>query len=229
MLVALISLSGCGLSVPSGPADVPAVASPEDPGTPRVEPRATPVSAASRDLAFPSDTLQDWASYGDRAVVIEIMDQTEPAASNVRTVSWERRSELWANPARPQETTPGAGTTAAGSFVPGKPRSQLQPSGGSPTLFVGHTYIAVLSHTTIGGAGPREWIPLVILPFDDGLVGDGEQYRGWDGQQTTLDTVWGLTGPEFSRLMRSTPVDSAVTRFAARDAYEKYQLSFQDR
>lgn len=229
VLVAMISLSGCGLSVPSGPADVPAVASPEDPGTPHVEPRATPVSAAARDMAFPSDTLQDWVSYGDRAAVIEIVDQTQPAASNIRTVGWKRRSELWANPARPRETTPATGTTVGGSFVPGAPNSQLQPSGGDPALFVGHTYVAVLTHTAIGGAGSREWIPLVILPFDDGLVGDGEQYRGWDGQQATLDAVWGLTGPEVSRILRSTPIDSAVTRFASRDAYEKYQLSFQDR
>jgi hypothetical protein len=187
------------------------------------------VSSAVRDLAFPSDTLRDWVSYGDRAVVVEIVGEDGAGASPFRTVRWERRAELWANPARPGERAPTLGSAAGGAAPSGGSGSDLEAAGGDPVLFVGHTYLAVLSHTTIGGVGPREWVPLVMLPFDDGLIGDGEEYRGWDGQQATLDAVWGLTGTQFGRLLASTPIDPSVARYARRDANEKYQLSFSAR
>lgn len=149
---------------------------------------------------------------------------TAPVPGQWRTVPWDRRAELWANPARPKETAPASGTSSGGSFT--SDGSSSLERWGEPALFVGHTYLAVMSHTTIGVVGPRGWSTLVMLPFDDGLIGDGEEYRGWDGQQATLDKVWGLTGPQFKRLLTSTPIDPAVARYAARD---KYQLSRRDR
>ena len=220
----LVLLTGC-VGRPDGSSTV---AAPDAPGTPSVRPRAEPVSATTRDLAFPADGLRDWVTYGDRAVVVEIVNENSSGPGQLRTVTWKRRAELWANPARPKEIAPASGTSSGGSFTSGGSDSGLE-TWGSPALFVGHTYLAVMSHTTIGGVGPREWSTLVMLPFDDGLIGDGEEYRGWDGQQATLDQVWGLTGPQFERLLTSTPIDPAVARYAARDANDKYQLSRRDR
>lgn len=105
----------------------------------------------------------------------------------------------------------------------------MEAFGGDPVLYVGHTYVAVLARTRIGDAGPREWVDLAVLPFDDGLVGDGEVSGGWEGQEETLDAVWGTTGPQLAALLDATPVEVHARPYAARDASQKYQLAAKDR
>lgn len=222
-----------GLALLLGACGAPA---PDAPGTPSVRPRGEPASSATRDQAFPTDTLGDWVTYGDRAVVVEVVGEsrraTEPApdpqSPSWRDVAWQQRGELWANPARPEEHAPTTGTAAGGVYTSDREGAGVAAVGGEPVLFVGHTYVAVLAHTDVGG-GPRDWVPLALLPFDDGIVGDGEAFGGWEGQEATLDAVWGRTGPQVSALLAATPVDPAVVPWAARDASQKFQLSSRAR
>lgn len=212
-------------------------AAPEAPGTPSVRPRGEPVSSASRDLAFPADTLEDWVSYGDRVVAVEVVAEAhrptepgpDPQSPRWRDVTWRNRGELWANPARPDEPAPRESTASGGVWTSDRADAGVEAAGGDPVLYVGHTYAAVLTLTRVGDAGPREWITLAMLPFDDGVVGDGEEYLGWEGQEATLDAVWGRTGPELAAILSSTPVDPDVVPYADRDASERWQLSSKER
>lgn len=210
-----------------------APAAPDSAGTPSVRPRGEPASSAVRDLAFPADTLQDWVTYADRVVVVRIDSEArrEPTPEEVRLgrrsthrmVTWTRQAVLWANPARPAEDAPSTMTTYGGSWSSQRDNAHPETFGGEPALFVGHTYLAALTHTALGPGAEREWIDLMVLPFDDGLVGDGERFRGWQGQEELLDAVWGKTGDEVAELLRLTPIDPEARPFAGEDAAPKYQ------
>lgn len=219
--VLVLLVSGCG------------AAPPDAPGTPSVRPRGEPASSASRDQAFPTDTLEDWVTYGDRVVVVEVVGDgrrptepgPDPQSPPWRDVTWQNRGELWANPARPDARAPQESTAAGGSYSSDRDGARVEALGGDPVLYVGHTYVAVLALTRIGDGGPREWIDLAMLPFDDGLVGDGEAFGGWEGQEETLDAVWGRTGPELTGILSTTPVDPYAVAYAGRDASQKFQLA----
>jgi hypothetical protein len=227
---AILALSG-GCSAPDS----------DLPGSPSARPRGEPASSATRDLAFPSDTVQDWVSYADRVVAVEITgegrrppSEEEIALGRVsrfRMVTWQRRRVLWANPARPEEDPPATGSTYGGSYASDRDEGEVEAFGGDPVLVVGHTYLAVLTHTALGGdvGLPREWLPVAMLPFDDDLVGDGERYRGWTGQEELLSAVWGRTGAQVTELLVSTPVDPKVRPYAEQDAARKYQLASRRR
>jgi hypothetical protein len=204
--VLLVLLAGCGTQDP-------------DPvGVPSARPRLDPASSATRDQAFPTDTLEDWVTYADRVVAVRVV--AEDRQDRLRTVTWERQRVVWSNPARPAEDAPPTDTARGG-----------EGGGAEPRLVVGHTYLAALTHTALGvGADlPREWIPMAVLPFDDDLVGDGESFRGWEGQEALLDAVWGKTGAEVADLLGATPVDPDARRYLAQDAATKWQHASDDR
>lgn len=198
-----------------------------------MEPRGGPVSSATRGLAFPEDTVRDWVTYADRVITVRIQSEgrREPTEEGVRLgrrsthrkVTWTRQAVLWANPARPAEDAPSTLTTSGGSWSSQRDGAHPEAFGGDPILFVGHTYLAVLTHSASGEARAREWITMAMLPFDDGRVGDGERYRGWQGQAELLDAVWGKTGDEVAALLRRTPIDPRARPFAREDAEPKYQ------
>ena len=204
--VLLVLLTGCG-------------AQDADPvGVPSARPRLDPVSSATRDQAFPTDTLEDWVTYADRVVAVRVVgdgQQDQP-----RTVTWERQRVVWSNPARPGEDAPPTDTARGG-----------EKGGAEPRLVVGHTYLTVLTHTALGVGGdmPREWITMAVLPFDDDLVGDGESFRGWQGQEALLDALWGKTGTQVANLLAATPVDPDTRPYARQDATAKWQHAADDR
>ena len=204
--VLLLLLAGCG------------TAGPDPVGVPSARPRLEAASSAVRDQAFPTDTLQDWVTYADRVVAVRLVG--EQRQDGHRTVTWEPQRVVWSNPARPDQDVPATGTAFGG-----------EGDGGEPRLVVGHTYLAVLTHTALGAGAdlPREWVPMVVLPFDDDLVGDGEAFRGWQGQEELLDAVWGRTGAEVAVLLAATPVEPDARRYASEDATAKYQHAAHDR
>ena len=198
--VLLVLLAGCGAQDP-------------DPvGVPSARPRLDPVSSAVRDQAFPTDTLEDWVTYADRVVAVRVV--SEEQQDQRRTVTWERQRVVWSNPARPGENAPSTDTEVRQGWDKAEAR-----------LVVGHTYLAVLTHTALGVGDhvPREWIPMAVLPFDDDLVGDGESFRGWQGQEALLDAVWGRTGAQVAELLAATPVDPDARPYLRHDATEKWQ------
>jgi hypothetical protein len=204
--VLLVLLAGCGAQDP-------------DPvGVPSARPRRDPVSSAVRDQAFPTDTLEDWVTYADRVVAVRVV--AEDRQARLRTVTWEPQRVVWSNPARPDEDAPRTESVRGGDR-----------DGAEPRLVVGHTYLAALTHTAlaVGDDLPREWITLAVLPFDDDLVGDGESFRGWQGQETLLDAVWGKTGTQVADLLAATPVDPDTRPYAGEDATAKWQHAANDR
>ena len=201
--VLLVLLAGCGVSDP-------------DPvGVPSARPRRDPVSSATRDQAFPTDTLGDWVTYADQVVAVRV-EQQDPS----RTVTWARQRVVWSNPARPGEDAPPTDTARGG-----------ERGGAEPRLVVGHTYLVALTHTALGVGDdlPREWISMAVLPFDDDLVGDGESFHGWQGQEALLDAVWGKTGAQVADLLAATPVDPDARRHLGEDATEKWQHASDER
>jgi hypothetical protein len=141
---------------------------------------------ANLDPSVPIDTAQDWATYADHLTVVHVVsehegrrdrDDGDPSTGylgrkvtvHVDDVLWSRREA----PAMPHEMTWSA---AGWSFD--SDHQEKAYWWGFPRLEVGHSYVLPVTDWSRPGANHRaDWEPYTttgILPYDDGVLGDGE-------------------------------------------------------
>jgi hypothetical protein len=144
-------------------------------------------STANMDPAVPIDTAQDWVTYADHLVEVRVVseadaqkdaDDGEPDTGyEARTVDVQLDQVLWSRPDAPQ--VPANMTwEAAGWTYDGDDREKSY-WWGFPRIEVGHTYVVPIAYWRTGQlSADSHWGPFTesgILPYDDGVLGDGEQ------------------------------------------------------
>lgn len=142
---------------------------------------------------LPSTTATDWVTYADHVVVVTPVEQTEvpPAQSELdrgeglidRRVTLRVDDVLWS---RPDADRPAPATfdwLAAGWMFDGTPADRGRVAReGEPRLEPGHSYLLAIeweeARCSPGDAKiPAQWRGLgsfSAVPFDDGVVGQGE-------------------------------------------------------
>lgn len=151
------------------------------------------IIADGRD-AVPSRTLEDWVSYGDHTVIVNVASETEiPATAEEvtagegyigRTVNMQIDQTVWSRTGAP--ALPSTITMAVdGWSFQGQTRTPIAREEGS-RLEPGHTYILSLAlladgSWTAAGSG-------AALPYDGSVVGAGE-FRGMTMNQAEFSAA----------------------------------------
>ena len=144
--------------------------------------------------ALPADSLSDWTTYSDYVVdaVATRVERTQPSAEevaageglSVRLVTLKVTDVVWKAPAaHPQ---PAALVIPDGGwlFAKGRPERQLL-SGDSVSLEVGHHYLIPIFYDETFKPAWQGLQASAILPFDNGVAGQGGQIIGPDQQPVT--------------------------------------------
>ncbi|WP_051732735.1 hypothetical protein [Kitasatospora phosalacinea] len=162
---------------------------------------------------LPSDTAQDWVSYGDHTVVAKVTAETadtpsaEEQASGEgyvsRTVTLAVQQTLWDRSGAPALPA-GLTLTVDGWAFTGSTRTPLSTEGSR--LEVGHTYLLTLARFASG-----EWAPIgggARLPYDNSTVGNGE----YEGTAVTPDSLMKIaaSGPNSTNADPGSGADASA-------------------
>lgn len=156
--------------------------------------RPPTIMVASGSGTFPSQTATDWVTYADHVVVARAVRQSigEPSKEELeagkgtipRQMTYQVQEVIWST-ARPDRPAPSTFEFSVwGSSFRNGNTGDLVPiaSADSPRSELGRTYvIALVSDEARCSPGdtkiPAQWTTLgtdSILPFDDGIIGNGE-------------------------------------------------------
>lgn len=183
----------------------------------------------------PDDTIQDLVTYGDVAVVFEVVAENEVSAGEgqssqtnevvgrevtarqVGDAIWERPSRAKAAPNPSKEWVISDG----GWLVKGSKRTRLVDDGESP-LKVGARYLAIRTYSTIAGV-QAEWFSLAYIPLTEGVVnlpkGAPETSEG------DLQRLNGVTLKSIESILDATKPNATAAPYMDLDAYNRYQKS----
>ena len=184
-------------------------------------------SAASQ--AYPAETLQDWATYGDHLLLIRITEeQALPQAVEHRDSNriWRRltvttESVVWSRPGernRAPETQvwETIGWVTAWWRPPTRETDRL----GEPSLLPGETSLLMVSE--IPGLGndlpARRWMSSSLVPVTNGIVGTGRSFC----PRPATDEMTGLTVEQAVELLRRTPPDPGLPACNHLNAMQRY-------
>jgi hypothetical protein len=209
-------------------------------------PGESPVTPEGSD-ALPSRTATDWVTYADHLVQIRVVSERrvpptkeeQDAGEGIigREVTVTREAVLWTRPGAKEEA-PGSIVWAAGGWnFHGKDERPLHFDG-VPSLLPGHRYLVPIVHMALSldGSGTPTWLPLsgtAMLPFDDGVVGDGEQitdfrgtYDGHSGGETPMrDSVWGKGARAVVEALTTTEPDPAAAPYMSKVPRARYEAA----
>ncbi len=208
------------------------------------EPR--PAAVAGNDQkVLPSETLQDWVTYGDRLVVVEATAESASPISegeresgegySSRQVSMKIITTHWSSPetdrTRELETPTELTTANGGSVVKGKTRKPVRFDGETYAT-VGQPYLALLTYSSIAlTVDPQtravtrfekpSWTIGALVPLEDGLVAPADDP---DGEDSPVRAKLAALTPEASgELLGKTEPDPAASEYAALDPVARYQ------
>ena len=163
---------------------------------------------------LPSSSTADWVTYGDVAVraraveVVEVPPSSEEVQAGEgivgRRVTLGVQDVLWEQPGRTVDVPRTVVVDAGGWTFHGKSRKRLEVSG-APELLVGHEYLLVLANTRMTTDGSPAWMPIghgAMLPFDDAIVGRGEDVNG---NGPGARAAWGMTASQVKALLAKSP------------------------
>lgn len=162
------------------------------------------------DTAFPVESVQDWVTYGDHLVTARARPSPEDG-----WVELVPTSTLWSRPGAP------------GPPAPVRARSDASGPEGVD-LEEGHTYLSLLTEWRPTGE-PAEWVWMDVLPFDDGVVGEGPAQCWPAGSRPAREQLWGRDAAGVRGLLASTPPDPLAAPYADLDPGERYQRVAADR
>jgi hypothetical protein len=166
--------------------------------SPRAAQRAAPaavvfVTGADR---LPDRTASDWVTYADAVVVVTPARETELGPDRIerargeglitRRVTLHVDTVLWTRPHQSHAVPESLPWPAFGWLFHGDPGAAgdrvEMAAPGTPRIELGHTYVIAIEREAAlcpPGADriPPRWLGLgadAALPFDDGILGDGE-------------------------------------------------------
>ncbi|WP_405760534.1 hypothetical protein OG234_19750 [Streptomyces sp. NBC_01420] len=180
------------------------------------------------DQLLPSDTLTDWATYGDHLVVATVTDQRELAPTKEETEAGEGYiprvitlridKVLWSRNEAPNAPSTFE-TEIDGWQFHGDRRNAVRMEG-EPMMEVGKQYVLpVLYFTktkTVLNAGWSTLSPNSIIPYQEGILGKGDvipSAQQADGDTKPADVRGSFSGKEPAELvsaLKSTPPDPAA-------------------
>ncbi|MEO3806027.1 hypothetical protein [Nonomuraea sp. B1E8] len=196
--------------------------------------RAGGVVLAHGSDRLPNHTASDWVTYADHAVVVTVKAERELAADQEeleagqgylpREVTLEVKDTLWSRDgAAKPAPVPEFAWSAAGWTFGEKGRRPLAVEG-RPRLELGHTYIMAIvwvpAFTDGGEAVPGRWRGLgesSVLPYDGGVIGDGELEGRIQSAAVTMDQR-ASEGPDGPSLEQAMTGKGAADLAAALDA-----------
>ena len=190
--------------------------------------------------ALPSDSLQDWATYGDFLVEWQVDGERrlpptpeESAAGEgtiTRLVTMRSDHVLWKRPsASDRLSAPQTLEVASGGWeFHGKKEKPFE--GLAPRLRVGQRYLAVLSFTDLSVMSSRpqgaEWIALTDVALtDERVVAPGAEVCS----AQLKEVLAGRSASEVSALLAATPVDPAAKRYLDLDPVVRFQRAANDK
>ena len=110
---------------------------------------------ASGQTVLPNETLTDWVTYGDRAVVMTVTDESRGELTpeerergeghTLRTVDLQREKTLWTRDGSSQNPPTGLTVAAGGWIVHGTDERELRMEGSS-SFTVGTSYLVLLTY-----------------------------------------------------------------------------------
>lgn len=191
---------------------------------------------------LPAESLTDWVTYVDAVVVAKVTEkaQSREAVSlderesgegyAVQLVTFDVLETLW----HPDtyEAPPESFTMSYNAYVwtngdVDKAIPLVEPD--AVRFEVGGTYLLPL----VDYATFEEWAPILpssVLPFEDGIAGQGETILGGDSKPSPrfalsgpAQQLWGLDRQEIIDKLNTTPPDPYATPFADLPAEEQYQ------
>jgi hypothetical protein len=142
-------------------------------------------------MKYTNETMKDWLSFADRIVVVTPTDEdiSEPAKPQMgqyvsRTVTVTIDEELWARPDAEPFSSPWTYDSFGDGVVDGQDGPVLMrlADTGESRVELGHTYLMSAYFDDHCIKGDPQWAPLGALPFDDGVLGQGE----YEGREITL-------------------------------------------
>jgi hypothetical protein len=182
----------------------------------------------------PADTLQDLVTYGDVAVVVDVVAEAElpPVQADVdrgegtitrQVTAQQVGAPVWVRPSR-SKTAPlpkKEWKAADGGWVfHGAKRTRIVDEG-QDALVVGSRYLAVRTFSTIGGVGAPEWISLAYFPLDGGKVRYSQ--RTLDESSPQLQRLQGATQTAVRSALTTTAPSSAAKPYMELDAFNRYE------
>lgn len=154
------------------------------------------ISTAEGSKALPSDTATDWATYGDHLVELEAItaqrlpppqDQVERGEGVItRTIEFKVGASLWSRPSFDRRAElPDSFTVANGGWTFHGDKEEPWRVRGQIDVTPGHKYLAIFTYGNLNiaagdGSGKPEWFVLDLLPYDDGVVSEGDDISGKD-------------------------------------------------
>ena len=180
----------------------------------------------------PDQTIEDLVTYGDVAVVFEVVSESELSPSKeerargegtiTREVVAQQVGEpVWVRPTRSKSAPRPEKRweiSDGGWLFHGKKRTRMLAEG-QDTLVVGSRYLAVRTYSSISGL-PPEWFSLTYIPLEDGQVRFSK--RALSGSTPDLKRLQGVADDKVADLLDSTKPDPAAVPYMKLDAYERY-------
>lgn len=201
---------------------------------------------------LPSTTSTDWATYADYVIEVKVLSEARiaPTSEEVaagegligRTVQVSVSEVKWKRPTT-EILAPVRMTWSAGGWAFKGGTEKKLVFADTPELQVGHHYLVAVAYTPVSvtGEGSSEWIPLggkAMLPFDSGVVGEGEtitehdggSYRGTseDGASPMRDELWAASEAEVEWTLESMVPDSRANPYWHLNAVQRHQAVLRD-
>lgn len=196
---------------------------------------------------LPAESLTDWVTYVDAVVVARVtakeISPEKPSSDEeesgegyaVQLVTFDILDTLWApeGRARPDTTF----TTGYNGFVwENGDRENATPlvEADAARFEIGGTYVLPLvDYVGLDGWGVLD--PTSVLPFEDGIVGNGETILGADGRPTPqfslsqpAQKLWGRDRDGIVETLSQTKPDPYASPYADLPAEERYQRAIRD-
>jgi hypothetical protein len=181
---------------------------------------------------LPYETGTDWVSYADHVIAARVESDAElPAPEDIergegyigRRVVLRVEDKLWSRSGAPVAVPDTLELDVAGWVLHDGQRRDFVLEGG-PRVEVGHSYIFPFAWL-----GEEGWAPLstaAVLPYDEGVIGRGENHGADADEGTALfDEASGRSGPELANLLAATEPYPETAAFAHLDPRKRWEMA----
>ncbi|MCF2527007.1 hypothetical protein [Yinghuangia soli] len=189
-------------------------------------------SVLSGTPILPVRTAEDLVSYGDHVLVVTVTAEREIPPSTeelrrgegmiLREVTLRVDETLWS---RSGMTAPTSITSTASGWLMHDNKRRPFVSSGSPRLEPGHTYTVAMYRPHERGNAADDWVAFLMLAYDDGRIGNGEQAGGKPPITGALAASEGQPGSALATLLAATPPDPVSTKYLDLDGAARFRAT----
>ncbi len=194
---------------------------------------------ANLDLTAPDSTARDWVTYADHLAIVHVTAET-PGAKDVdvgdpatgiqaRSVTVQVNQVLWSRATAPRLPTTMTWSAAGWTYdANGREKTYWW---GYPRLEVGHTYVSPITYWRYDTPEDDTWAeftPRGVLPYDDGVLGQGETTPCANPQWAPVaEKMIGERADALADVLRQTKPDQRAVPYMDLNQSERYQRAVQ--